>query len=504
MASGRIEYDRDYLLRLSSTRRYYIPSALNTYLRQLNILKFVSQAEKKKRESSIEFCHLNICGIIGDSKFDYVQQLLTAKPNVILALTESHLYPDYPEQLLQVIGYQCYRKDRLGKRGGGVLLYVPDYIRSAEVERDQSISHETLWVRCGIGPKKVLVSCIYRPPDITIQKTRQLLSHAETIILQHPGMDHVLMGDLNIDVSPSSKSPLKPELMAFCNANNLSIKVNDFSRVAHRKWQDGTTSTSKTSIDLILCSPAGNYSTEPPIDTSISDHRLIKTISHYRCSIPTHKVVTVTNWRRGNQEQLLADIRHLTRRYVPFQPCEEPQKALSSLVRDISTAIARNYPKRTIRVSRRDAPWMNNHIKVLTGRRDLAYKQWKTATSSIREKRAVFYQLKYEVTKAISTCKKDWFINNSRNAKKIWDNLNRLTNRKTSVAPPTSINVDELNSHFVRMGQHGTKHEEIAIPRDNNDEQPAYSPKFQFETIQPPVVFDILCDMSSKRKASGP
>ena len=504
MASGRTEYNRDYLFRLSSVRRYRIPAALSAHLRQLNILKFVSGSVKKKQESSVEFCHLNICGIIGDSKFDYVQQLLSSKPNIILALTESHLYHLYPEQLLQVSGYQCHRRDRLGKRGGGVLLYVPDYIRSTEVERNQSIDHETLWVRCGIGPKTVLVSCIFRPPDTSNQKTRQLLSYAESIVLRYPGIDHVLMGDLNIDVSQTSKNQLKPELIAFCSANNLSIKINDFSRVAQRKWQDGTTSITKTIIDLILCSLAGNYSIEPPNDTSISDHRLIKTISRYRCPIPTHKVITVTNWRRGNQQQLLADVRHLTRRYVSFQPYHDPQRALSTLVHDLFTVIDRNYPKRTIRVSRKDAPWINSHIKALTGRRDLAYKQWKTATSNSQEKQAAFNQLKRDVIKAIATSKNSWFVNNSNNAKKIWDNLNRLANRNTPVAPSTTLNVNELNGHFVRMGQHGTTHEVMTLPSGSDDEQPVAAPKFQFETIQPPVVFDILSEMSSKRKASGP
>ena len=72
------------------------------------------------------------------------------------------------------------------------------------------------------------------------------------------------------------------------------------------------------------------------------------------------------------------------------------------------------------------------------------------------------------------------------------------------MALPTTLNVDELNSHFVRMGQHGTSHEEMALPTSTNEEQPVSCPKLQFETIQPPVVFEILCDMSSKKKASGP
>ena len=153
------------------------------------------------------------------------------------------------------------------------------------------------------------MACVYRPPDLPNGRTRQLLEDAESILPQHPEFDHVLMGDLNIDLSERSYSPLKSDLVTFCNVTNLSIKVNDYTRVAHRTWQDGTVTTSRTTIDVILCSPSENYSIEPPADISISDHRLIKSVSNHRCSVPVHKTITVVNWKRGNLEQLLADTR---------------------------------------------------------------------------------------------------------------------------------------------------------------------------------------------------
>ena len=315
-------------------------------------------------------------------------------------------------------------------------------------------------------------------------------------------MDHVLMGDLNIDVAQSSKGPYEPDLIGFCEANNLSIKSNDFSRVAHRKWQDGSTTTSQTTIDVILCYPAGNYSTEPPTDTSVSDHRLIKTISSYRCIVPIHRTITVIDWKKGDQQQLIDDVRHITRRYVPFQPDHEPQETLSAMVGQLFTAIDKNYPKRTVRVSRRDAPWITSHIKTLTGRRDAAYKRWKAAGPSNQHDRSMYQRLKCDVQRAISTAKQAWFVQNRSNAKKIWENLNRLTHRNTTDCPPTKIDVHELNDYFVQMGLHGKTHEEMTLPP--LPEVTVTTATFQFQTIQPPVVYNILCEMSTKRKASGP
>ena len=83
--------------------------------------------------------------------------MLSAKPNNILARTESHLFRDYPNQLLLVSGSLCYRRYRLGQRGGGVLVYVLDYIRSAEViNRPLGV-----WIHCRIGPKNDIVSRLY-------------------------------------------------------------------------------------------------------------------------------------------------------------------------------------------------------------------------------------------------------------------------------------------------------------------------------------------------------
>ena len=246
-----------------------------------------------------------------------------------------------------------------------------------------------------------------------------MFDYAESILLRHSGMDHVLMGDLNIDIAQSSKSPYKAGLIVFCGANNLSVKVDDFSRVAHRKWRDGATTTTRTMIDVILCHPAGNYTAAPPTDVGVSDHRLIKTVSHYRCSVPSHKTITVINWKKGNQQQLKADIRHITRQYVPFQPSPEPQKALSSLIGQLFTAITNNYPKHIIRVSRKDPPWISGHVKTLTGRRDAAYKRWKASGQSNQHDRTVYQQLKRDVKRAISTAKQAWFVQNKNNAKKI-------------------------------------------------------------------------------------
>ena len=179
MAAAVIQYDRDFLLRLSSSKNFSIPPPTLKLLRHLEISKYVAKSAMKKKEASVEFCHLNV----NDAKFETVRQLLLDSPNTILGLSESHLYPAFPMELAQISGYQCFRKDRVGKKGGGVLMYVPDYIRCVEQRPNQAIDYESLWVKCNIGAKVVLVACVYRPPDLPNGRTRQLLEDAESIFL---------------------------------------------------------------------------------------------------------------------------------------------------------------------------------------------------------------------------------------------------------------------------------------------------------------------------------
>ena len=65
-------------------------------------------------------------------------------------------------------GYRLFRKDRQGRRGGGVTLYVKDQLECMELRLglDEEPT-ESLWVkikgRAGTGD--VTVGVCYRPPD---------------------------------------------------------------------------------------------------------------------------------------------------------------------------------------------------------------------------------------------------------------------------------------------------------------------------------------------------
>ncbi|XP_059578763.1 RNA-directed DNA polymerase from mobile element jockey isoform X1 [Alligator mississippiensis] len=130
------------------------------------------------------------------NKQDELVLLLAQNTYDLVGLTETwwDLSHDWA---VHIEGYRLYRKDRVGKKGGGVALYVNDQYTSMLIKtesKDEEV--EGLWVRLhgGQGERDMVVGVCYRPPhqgeEIDSGLLRQLL---ETI----KAKEAVVMGDLN-------------------------------------------------------------------------------------------------------------------------------------------------------------------------------------------------------------------------------------------------------------------------------------------------------------------
>ena len=142
-----------------------------------------------------------------------MRSLLDDEPNVIMALTETHLNEYFPTQLLEIDGYNVFRRDRVGQDGGGIMLYIPEHFftEGLEISPDAELS----CLSCRSGKKSFLVIVAYRPPSTTAEDTRTLFHHIDNFTLNHNIDDVIVMGDLNIDQNPGSSSPYKLLLQNF-------------------------------------------------------------------------------------------------------------------------------------------------------------------------------------------------------------------------------------------------------------------------------------------------
>ena len=145
--------------------------------------------ERKKRSkgSVWEFCYANkIFGTFGFEIKACGQKLVkfcahthththTTAAKLVVRITESWANKDITDAKLGLEGYVMFRKDRMGRRGGGVLLYVKDTITAYEIQlREEADWEEAIWCKLVTGHKTVTMGVVYRCPNITKESNEKI------------------------------------------------------------------------------------------------------------------------------------------------------------------------------------------------------------------------------------------------------------------------------------------------------------------------------------------
>ena len=95
-------------------------------------------------------------------------------------------------------GFCLYRKDRPGRVGGGLVLYINDNIQSTEVTYFQHIDFkQSVWCRLSIGGESLLVGLIYRSPSSPRANDDKLLEILEVAASDRMSSKTLIVGDFN-------------------------------------------------------------------------------------------------------------------------------------------------------------------------------------------------------------------------------------------------------------------------------------------------------------------
>ena len=97
------------------------------------------------------------------------------KPHII-GITESWANNDITDAELGLEGYAMFRKDRMGRRGGGVLLYIKNTIPAYEVQlQEEADCNEAIWGKLVTGHTPVTIGLVYHCPNITKQNKEKYI-----------------------------------------------------------------------------------------------------------------------------------------------------------------------------------------------------------------------------------------------------------------------------------------------------------------------------------------
>ena len=87
-----------------------------------------------------------------------------------------------------------FRKDRMGRRGGVVLLYIKETIPAYEVQlQEEADCKEAIWCKLVRGHTTVTIGAVYRCPNITKQNNEKI-HNANS---EASKGDCIIMGDFN-------------------------------------------------------------------------------------------------------------------------------------------------------------------------------------------------------------------------------------------------------------------------------------------------------------------
>ena len=149
----------------------------------------------------------------------------------IIGITESLENNDTTDAELGLAGYVMFRKDRIGRRGGGVLLYIKETIPAYEVKlQEEADSNDAIWCRLVTGHTTVTVGVVYRCPSITKQNNDTI----HNAISEVSKGDCIVMGDFthgNIKWDTLQSTGVKDQqLLCLAQDNSLTQHVLEPTR----------------------------------------------------------------------------------------------------------------------------------------------------------------------------------------------------------------------------------------------------------------------------------
>jgi len=136
----------------------------------------------------------SIVGKMGELR----QKVLNYRYDVI-AITESWASADISDAELKIDGYLMYRKDKADDsrtKGGGVLLYVTEELRSHPLPNISSAEfQDTAWCKIEAGTCAVIVGVCYRSTSSSKQNNDNLLHLLEKVTCQGSQSRLLIFGD---------------------------------------------------------------------------------------------------------------------------------------------------------------------------------------------------------------------------------------------------------------------------------------------------------------------
>ena len=110
----------------------------------------------------------------------------------IIGITES--WAHITDAKLGLTGCVIFRKDRIGRRGGGVSLYVKESIQAYEIKLEREADcDEAVWCKIVSRNSKLIIGLVYQSPNINEEDNTKIKNATKEVSKG----ECIIMGDFN-------------------------------------------------------------------------------------------------------------------------------------------------------------------------------------------------------------------------------------------------------------------------------------------------------------------
>ncbi len=323
----------------------------------------------------MKFCHLNARSILSgvdldthiDDQYslldDIYECLVYINEFDVIAISETWLKDNVREDALDLAGYQLPLCKNRATRGGGVMLYVRDYIGAIHRPDLESNDTEVLWVELRLKDKKVLFATCYRPPGASALQVDAFIdsfsNQIENAMNENPDA-LIMVGDFNDRCTHwddrHDRSEMGLKFYNYLNDVNLFQLVNEPTRI---------TEDSASLLDLIVTDSPGyidNINVLPPIGDL--DHNIVCGHLQFVTDKPASIRRTVWHYDRANFDDLNTEFLNAPWN-TAFMLYNNVNEILEFYYELLKIGMEAHIPKRHINKRKKDKPWMTGYIRHL-------------------------------------------------------------------------------------------------------------------------------------------
>lgn len=439
--------------------------------------------------SGIKLCHINVRSLLTNI-IDFRSQLMENNFEIV-GIGETWLTSEVSDQNIEINGYNIVRKDRLHRRGGGVMMYVSNSIKNYELKNVDTKSFESIFITFMKNKMKIVFGVVYRPPGFG-DFYEYLSEFQQTVLSLFLTCDNlVIMGDFNININSMSNYyvQLFTELLSTCNLTQL---ITEPTRIG----QNGS-----TLLDLILCSEPKLADNVEVIEGIInSDHCWIQ--CDYLGQITDTDTKKELYFKRRNlakinlnnfiEDLIRIDFMNVYRTH----DIDEKIRLFNGTILDL---FDRHAPLHVIKVTKKRSPWLSEGIRSEMKARDKARQKFNK--SKREEDWTTYVRLRNHVCKLIRNAKKQYLNVNitKNNSKKSWKALKEMgiACKVRKEIPEELKDVNALNNYFTEIFNSSTAPDESIVNKYLSQKKDGVA-NFNFQMTDDFEIAEILSEIKSK------